>query len=406
MYKNTYGGSRGGSSRYSGGGSRFNNRGSFGRSPRRQSGYGQNMPDSHFVNKAVAPIDEVEYTATHQFADFEIAEELKARISQKGYTTPTPIQDQTIPFILSGLDVIGVAQTGTGKTGAFLIPLIHKTLIDRRHNTLIITPTRELATQIRDELFPLTTGLGTYSTLCIGGGSMRIQDQQLRKRPHFVIGTPGRLKDLINRRMLSLTSFNAVVLDEVDRMLDMGFINEIKELIADLPKERQSLFFSATLSGKVGQIAREFLTNPQTVTISSQKPSENVDQNIIRVSGIESKIAELEKIIGQETTTKTLVFVNTKRIVENVALKLSQKGHRVVTLHGDKPQQRRNTAIKAFKENMANVLVATDVASRGLDIEGISHVINFDKPLTYEDYIHRIGRTGRAGKKGIALTFV
>ena len=214
--------------------------------PARRSRYQQNMPDSHFVSKARSEIEENAYVSKHQFSDFDIAEELKARISQHGYTVPTPIQDRAIPLILNKRDIIGVAQTGTGKTGAFLIPLIHKTLVDRRYTTLIITPTRELATQIRQELFSLTSGLGTYSALCIGGASMRIQDLQLRKRPHFVIGTPGRLGDLIKRRMLSPEYFNAVVLDEVDRMLDMGFINEIRELIALLPQNRQSLFFSAT----------------------------------------------------------------------------------------------------------------------------------------------------------------
>ena len=396
MYKNSYRGDQ----------FARNNRFSGSRPPRRQSAYSQNIADSQFISHAKEVVESEVYVAINRFEDFPIAEELKARISQRGYVTPTPIQDKTIPFVLEGRDVVGIAQTGTGKTGAFLIPLIHKTLIDRRHTTLIITPTRELAMQIRDELFSLTTGLGTYSTLCIGGSSMRIQDLQLRKRPHFVIGTPGRLKDLINRRMLSLVAFNTVVLDEVDRMLDMGFINEIRELIADLPTTRQSLFFSATLSGKVGELARGFLSNPERITISAQAPAHSVDQNIIRVSGISSKIAELAKIIAHEETTKTLVFVNTKRIVENVATQLAQMGHSVVTLHGDKPQNRRNVAIRAFKDNQADVLVATDVASRGLDIENISHVVNFDKPLTYEDYIHRIGRTGRAGKKGIALTFV
>lgn len=401
MYRSSYSGGNGG-----GGG--YNRRGSFGsnRSPRRTSGYSQDLHESQFVKSAKPQSEEVIYVPKNKFADFDIAEELKIRIEQKGYVTPTPIQDEAVPLILSGKDVIGVAQTGTGKTGAFLIPLIHKTLLNRQHRTLVVTPTRELAMQIRDELVSLTGGLGVYSTLCIGGANMRIQDMQLRKSPQFVIGTPGRLKDLIERRILSLDRFNSVVLDEVDRMLDMGFINEIRELINMLPSSRQSLFFSATLSGKVGELARTFLTNPSTITISSQAPSENVEQKIVRVSGISRKIEELEKLISGAEVTKLLVFVNTKRVVENVADMLYDKGHSVATLHGDKPQNKRNMAIKAFKDDFAKIMVATDVASRGLDIEGISHVVNFDKPLTYEDYIHRIGRTGRAGKKGIALTFV
>lgn len=400
MYRNTYGGG--------GNGGRYNRPSNFSRNrtQKRGGGYSQNLHESQFVKSATPVSETVEYISKHKFTDFDVATELKVRIEQKGYVTPTPIQDQAIPLILENKDVIGIAQTGTGKTGAFLIPLIHKTLLNRNHRTLIVTPTRELAMQIRDELVSLTGGLGTYSTLCIGGASMRIQDLQIRKKPQFIIGTPGRLKDLIQRRILSLDNFNAVVLDEVDRMLDMGFINEIRELIDMLPKSRQSLFFSATLSGKVGELARTFLTNPATITISSQAPSDNVEQKIIRVSGISRKIEELEKIISDSNVTKLLVFVNTKRVVENVADMLYDKGHSVATLHGDKPQNKRNMAIQAFKKDFAKIMVATDVASRGLDIENISHVINFDKPLTYEDYIHRIGRTGRAGKKGIALTFV
>ncbi|MFH1182699.1 MAG: DEAD/DEAH box helicase [Candidatus Moraniibacteriota bacterium] len=356
------------------------------------------------VNKASGRKAE-EYVAQHRFSDFALCDQLKSNIQARGYVKPTPIQDQVIPHLVAGKDVIGIANTGTGKTAAFLIPLSNKVYHNRSQKVLIVTPTRELATQIEEEFRIFTKQMGLFSVLCIGGAPIGRQIYQLRKRPQFVIGTPGRLQDLEKRRLLHLGDYSSIVLDEVDRMFDMGFLPEIKKIISFLPAVRQSLFFSATLPDKIRQVANDFLQNPISVSIQVGRPADNIDQDIIRLNG-ETKIEKLHKLLIQKGFDKVLVFGRTKRGIENLVRILQDRGFQAVSIHGNKSQSQRYRALDQFKRNAAQIMVATDVASRGLDIDDVTHVINYDLPDSYEDYLHRIGRTGRIDKKGTALTFV
>ncbi|MEK9151146.1 MAG: DEAD/DEAH box helicase [Patescibacteria group bacterium] len=367
---------------------------------------GRTFDFTQFVKKAIQTTETEVFNPTHRFADFEMHSKLKANVAAVGYVHPTPIQDGTIPHILNGRDVIGVANTGTGKTAAFLLPLIHKTFKHRTEKVLIIVPTRELALQIEDELRKFSAGSGLNSALCIGGANMGNQLRSLSRNPSFVIGTPGRLKDLIERKKLHIAEFNNIVLDEVDRMLDMGFINDIKYLVALLKTPRQSLFFSATMPREIADLARKFANDPVTITIKARATAENVDQDIVRVLRTEEKIEVLHNILLKPEVKKVLIFGRTKHGVEKLSHRLIERGFKADSIHGDKSQSQRARALRRFKQDEISILVATDVAARGLDIPDVSHVINYELPENYEDYIHRIGRTGRASKKGNALTFV
>lgn len=357
-----------------------------------------------FVQKAIGQEIEV-YEPKHSFDDFNIDNQLRQNIISRGYTSPTPVQDQTIPELLLGRDVIGIASTGTGKTAAFLIPLINKVTRDRSQKVLIIAPTRELAVQIEQEFKAFARNMSLYSVLCIGGVGMYPQIQGLNRGAHFVIGTPGRLSDLERQRKLSFANYKTIVLDEVDRMLDMGFVREVSYIMSKLSTPRQSLFFSATLPQNVQQIMSGFLNNPVTVSVKASQPSANVDQDVVRIGG-RAKFDVLFELLAKPEFEKVLVFGRTKWGMENLSRTLEQRGLRVASIHGNKKQAQRQRAINDFKQNRVQVLLATDVASRGLDIDNVTHVINYDQPESYEDYIHRVGRTGRANKKGIALTFV
>ena len=357
-----------------------------------------------FVQRATESVEET-YQPKYSFSDFEIDSRLKENILAHGYTVPTPIQDQTIPSLLEGRDVVGIAATGTGKTAAFLIPLINKVAKDNSQKVLIVAPTRELAVQIDKEFRMLANKMGIYSTICIGGVSIGPQIYNLQRGSQFVIGTPGRLQDLEAQRRLNFAMFKTIVLDEVDTMLDMGFVHEISYIISRLSNPRQSLFFSATISDKVRGVMRGFLNNPVTVSIKASQASSNVDQDIVRLNG-EPKIDVLHNLLATDGFSKVLIFGRTKWGVEKLSYALSDRGFRVASIHGNKNQNQRQRALEEFKSNRVQILLATDVASRGIDIDDVTHVINFDQPESYEDYIHRIGRTGRANKKGIALTFV
>lgn len=361
---------------------------------------------TQFVKKAIQTTDTEVFNPTHRFADFEIHSKLKANIAAAGYVHPTPIQDGAIPHILKGRDVIGVANTGTGKTAAFLLPLIHKTFKYKTEKVLIIVPTRELALQIEDELRKFASGSGLRSALCIGGAHIQDQLRSLARDPSFVVGTPGRLKDLIERGKLHIAEFNNIVLDEVDRMLDMGFIIDIKYLVALMKTPRQSLFFSATMPREIAELAKKFLNDPVTVTIKARATSENVDQDIVRVLPQEDKIEVLHNLLLKPEFNKVLIFGRTKHGVEKLAHRLVERGFAADSIHGDKSQSQRQRALRRFSKDEIKILVATDVAARGLDIPDVTHVINYELPESYEDYIHRIGRTGRGTKKGNALTFV
>mgnify|MGYP001609607212 CR=1 FL=1 len=341
----------------------------------------------------------------NDFADFPVAEQIKINIKAKGYLIPTPIQDKVIPLIIKGEDVVGIANTGTGKTAAFLIPLIDKVFKNRNEKVLVITPTRELAAQIEAEFMATASNLRMYSALCIGGAGIGQQINRLRQTPQFVIGTPGRLKDLEQRRVLHLSSFTTIVLDEVDRMLDMGFIHDVQHLISFLPDKRQSLFFSATIEGKVKEVMAGFLRNPTIVSVKTRDVADNVNQEIVRLSG-RNKVDVLHELLIKEGFDKVLVFGRTKWSMEKLAKTLTDRGFKATAIHSNKTQNQRQRALTQFKNGEVKILLATDVAQRGLDIEDVTHVINFDLPETQEDYIHRIGRTARADKKGVAITLV
>ncbi len=368
---------------------------------------GSRLDPSLFIKRASAQVEEAVYVPTFSYSELPVNPILKANILRKGYVSPTPIQDQTIPHIVEGRDVLGIANTGTGKTAAFLIPLIHKLASNPRMRVLILTPTRELATQIEDEFFAFAKDMRMWSALCVGGLPIGRQIAALRRSPQFLIATPGRLKDLKVRKAVDLSQFTHLVLDEADRMVDMGFINDIKMLLACLPKQRQSLFFTATLHADVKQLIHSFLQDPVSVSVKTQDTAANVDQDIIRIAHGENKMEVLISLLRQGNTfSKVLIFGRTKRGVDRIARSLEEKNFTVVSIHGDKIQSKRQKALDIFKSNRAQIMVATDVAARGLDIPNVSHVINFDAPESYEDYVHRIGRTGRADKKGKALTFV
>ena len=343
---------------------------------------------------------------THAFADFALNPTLQETIKSKGFVTPTPIQDQTIPAILEGHDIIGTANTGTGKTAAFLIPLLQKVSLDRNQRVLIVAPTRELAVQIHKEMRDFARGLSMRSAMLIGGANEWRQRQDLKNDPHFVIATPGRLKDFSDSRYIRLASFRNVVLDEADRMVDIGFINDIKYFISLLPKERQSLFFSATISGKVSEILDAFVVDPIRVSVKKEDTAITIQQDVIRVTQGSAKVEVLHDLLNKKEFDKVLIFGRTKWGVQKLSDELERRGFKSGAIHGNKPQNQRQYVLEQFKRSEIQVLLATDVASRGLDIPDVSHVINYDLPETLDDYIHRIGRTGRANKRGIALTFV
>ena len=387
-------------------GNRFNNnfkRKFFHRGKRNR--LAEKIEESRFINKsAFAPVDP--YKPSNSFADFPFSEKLQANIVYQKYSTPTAIQDQTISHIIAGHDLIGIANTGTGKTAAFLLPLIDKISKNLTEKVLIVTPTRELAMQIKTELQKFSYGLGIYTVLCIGGVSTTSQRNELRRNPHFVIGTPGRLKDLIRGKSLDLSQFHNVVLDEVDRMVDIGFIHDIKYFISLLPRNRQSLFFSATIPIPVKEILKTFVKDPISVSVKTQDTPENIKQDIIRVKDKGRKIEQLQELLRQKGFDKVIVFGRTKWGIQKLTTRLISRGFRAAAIHGNKSQSQRQRALDEFKKNNIQVLLATDVASRGLDIQDVTHVINYDQPASYDDYIHRIGRTGRVDKKGTALTFV
>ncbi len=339
-----------------------------------------------------------------KFSDLSISLLVLDAIKKLKLIKPTPIQKISIPLALEGNDILGTAQTGTGKTYAFGIPLINHLTLDKDSYAIILTPTRELALQVSSALKDLTSMKNIIDTaVIIGGDSIQKQLKQLKKA-RLVVGTPGRIHDHIRRKSLKLSKFNFLVLDETDRMLDMGFVDEIKSIIEKLPSH-QTLLFSATLPKKISDIAKNFMTNPQRVNVGEENtPLTNIKQEIKNVNQKE-KFEHL-KLELLETNGSVVLFVKTKRSADKIALKLRKDKFNAEAIHGDLRQSKREKVILKFRKNRFQILVATDVAARGLDIPHIEHVINYDIPQNPEDYIHRIGRTARAGAKGRALTFL
>ncbi len=379
---------------------------SGGRRPQRKKGLQKDyIHPSRFVKKAV-PREEVKYEPVHTFSDFKMHPTLAVNIERKGIRLPTPIQDRAIPLGLEGRDIIGIASTGTGKTIAFGIPVLHRLIENRDSSALVVAPTRELAQQIEEEFRIVAKGTGLRGALLIGGSSMGAQLRDLRYEPQIVIGTPGRIKDHIERGTLDLSSFDTAVLDEVDRMLDMGFVDDVRTILQELKDERQSFFFSATMERKVHDLIHTFANDPMMISVSAGNTSDNVHQDIICYETADDKIVQLQSILTNGDVTKVIVFDDTQRAVERLARDLKAKGFKADELHGGKTQGQRQRALEKFKKGGVDVLVATDVAARGIDVADVSHVINYSTPKDYETYVHRIGRAGRAGKIGYALTFV
>ena len=369
---------------------------------------GRKMPSfnpSQFIN--TNPVDAVEeiYKPKHDFGTFGLDQRLVKTIASLGMSSPTPIQDQIIPEILAGRDVIGLAETGTGKTAAFLIPLIKNTSEDLRRQTLILAPTRELAIQIEEELRKLSAGLRIFSVTCVGGMSIHPQIKALRRPNHFIIGTPGRILDLIKRRHFTPSSVTTVVLDEADRMLDMGFINDMRKILSSTPKDRETLFFSATMSGDAKKLVHDFLRDPIVVSVKKKDVTNSIEQDVVPYS-THTKFDTLISLLANKELKRVLIFGSMKHSVEQLAQQLSANGMNAESIHGNKAHGQRQRALQKFKNGEARVLVATDVAARGIHVDNVTHVINYDLPNTFEDYVHRIGRTGRGTKRGKALTFI
>ncbi|MBP9827216.1 DEAD/DEAH box helicase [Candidatus Saccharibacteria bacterium] len=395
--------------KYSYSSQRRGTRPSFTRSfkPNRRSGPGKAyINPEKFINTAKPLIPENSAPSTARFSDFPLSPQVRKNLDDRGYTTPTPIQIGTISAGMEGKDIIGLANTGSGKTAAFLLPIIERITAKNAHAALIMCPTRELAVQIYDEFRIFAKGMPMTAAICVGGVGMEPQIRALRNRPQFIIGTPGRLKDLHQRHALNLSVCDVLVLDEADRMLDMGFIADIRHLVSQMPAKRQSLCFSATITPAIERLLQDFLTDPVTVSVRSAVTADHINQDIVHTPTKEEKFSILTDMLAKPEFEKVLIFGETKFGVQRLADQLTKLGLKAQAIHGNKSQPQRQRALKAFASNQVNILVATDVAARGLDIPNVSHVINFDTPQTYEDYVHRIGRTGRAGKSGQAYTFV
>jgi superfamily II DNA/RNA helicase len=363
------------------------------------------MPDTEISAAAAQP--EV------RFADFGLAPEIQRALDDQGYTTPTPIQAQAIPVVLQGRDVMGAAQTGTGKTAGFALPIIqlllphaNASMSPARHATraLVLTPTRELAIQVAENVAAYSRHTPLRSTVVFGGMDMKPQTEALRKGVEIVIATPGRLLDHVEQKNVSLGQVQILVMDEADRMLDMGFLPDLQRIINMLPKQRQNLMFSATFSPEIKKLANSFLTNPQLIEVArSNATADRVTQVVYKV-GDNDKRDVVAHLIRKHELKQVIVFSNTKIGASRLARSLEADGIKALAIHGDKTQQERIAALDAFKKGEIEVLVATDVAARGLDISDLPCVINYDLPYNAEDYVHRIGRTGRAGASGDAMS--
>jgi ATP-dependent RNA helicase RhlE len=366
------------------------------------------LDPSLLVKEADLEVEKTIFRSERLIHELPINARLKQNLSEKGYTRPTEIQDLTLETLMEGRDILGIAQTGTGKTGAFLIPIIEQLLHNKVNPyALVVVPTRELALQVEEEFKSMSKGLGLFSACFIGGTSISRDLQTLRRNSHVVIATPGRLLDLADRRALDLGKFKTLVLDEFDRMLDMGFIRDVHRILDGMKQRKHTMLFSATLDKSQQSMINNILNNPVTVKVSGgTRGGDGIDQDIIRLKPGEDKFMVLKNMLSGNEFNKVLLFEETKHRVSKLCIKLNKAGIPAEQIHGNKSQNARQSALKAFKQGRVKVLVATDVASRGLDISDVSHVINYQVPQTHDSYIHRIGRTGRAGKVGKAYTFV
>lgn len=399
------GGSRSGGSRFGGGrpsgGSRGGSRPSGGRGRKQPT-----FDPSQYINKnPVSATPEVAYEPKHTFRDFKLNSQIVDNVLGLGIENPSPIQDQIIPLILDGKDVIGLAETGTGKTAAFLLPLIDKTMREKNQVTLILTPTRELALQIEAEFRKFGANLKQFSTTCVGGTNINPQLRALRRNNHFIIGTPGRILDLIERKALRPNIITNVVLDEADRMLDMGFIHDMRKILAGVSADRQTLFFSATMTDEAERLVHDFMCNPKTISVKKSDTTKSIAQDIVPFEHAH-KFDTLLTLLSKDELKRVIIFGSMKHSVEKLSQELYKNGIKAESIHGNKSHGQRQRSLNAFKSGQARVLVATDVAARGIHVDNVTHVINYDLPNTFDDYVHRIGRTGRGTMRGEALTFV
>jgi ATP-dependent RNA helicase RhlE len=341
------------------------------------------------------------------FESLQLHPKIAAAVKGLGFTTPTPIQEQAIPALIEGRDLLGLAQTGTGKTAAFALPILQRLLKGRRGvvRALIVAPTRELAEQICDSFYALGKKTGLRAITVYGGVGITPQIEKLRRGPEIVVACPGRLLDHLGRGTINLSKVEALVLDEADRMFDMGFMPEVRKIVKYLPKKRQSMLFSATMPGDVRHLVAEVLTDPVNVQIAQISPAETVAHALYPVTD-KRKADILLELLSNTDTDSVLVFTRTKHRAERLSQKLSKRGYKAASLQGNLSQARRNSALSGFRDGTHQILVATDIAARGIDVSSISHVINYDMPGTVDSYIHRIGRTGRAAKTGDAYTLV
>ena len=349
------------------------------------------------------------------FSNFGFIPPIGKAISRINYSNPTPIQEQCIPVVLSGRDVLASAQTGTGKTAAFCLPLLdlvankpkHKHKRNISPDVLILSPTRELATQIEQELKRFSHFMDTNIVAVVGGVSYKLQNKLLKSNVNFLVATPGRLMDLVRQRKINLKHIDALVIDEADRMLDMGFIPDIKKIFESTSQDQQVLMFTATLNKQIEKIAQQFLKDPQRIAVEQEnKSNKNIQQIAYPVADYNQKKLVLVDVLNEADLNQAIIFTATKREADRLSDELYLMNHRSKTLHGDMSQRERTRTINRFKNNEIQILVATDVAARGIDVDDITHVINFDLPRQVEDYIHRIGRTGRAERKGKAISLV
>ncbi len=352
------------------------------------------------------------------FSSFPIAEPILRAIGEEGYTTPTPIQAKSIPLVLEGRDVLGCAQTGTGKTAAFAVPILHRLVSGvaptaprakgvpaKKFRALVLSPTRELASQIADSFKTYGRHAGLNGAVIFGGVGQRPQEDNLRRGIDILVATPGRLLDLTDQGLVDYSGVEVFVLDEADRMLDMGFIKPIRDIAARLPKTRQTLLFSATMPTEIQRLAESLLRNPAKVSVAPVSSAAPLIEQSVYIVDQQTKQGLLAAIVGEEKVARAVVFTKTKHGADKVCKRLVQAGIAAVAIHGNKNQNQRTRSLDAFKSGRTKVLVATDVAARGLDVDGITHVINYDLPMEPESYVHRIGRTGRAGATGVAIAF-
>lgn len=341
-----------------------------------------------------------------KFEDFRLSQETLKSISEVGFEEPTPIQVSAIPIILNGGDLVGQAQTGTGKTAAFAIPIAEKCRRGKKPFAIILEPTRELAVQVAQEM----SRIGKHKKITVlpvyGGTSIERQIKTLQRGVNIIVGTPGRVIDLINRKILSLAEVRIAVLDEADEMLDMGFLDDIVTILKETPAERQTLLFSATIPQPIMNIARRYMINPEKIQVNADELVIPEIRQLFYEVNEETRINALSRLLDVEDPELAIVFCHTKREVDDVSMKLSHLGYNAGSIHGDYTQARRDEVMKKFKAGSLDILVATDVAARGLDIKNVSHVINYGIPQNSDSYVHRIGRTGRAGKSGIAITLI